>query len=42
MIFSEDGKYAYVVCELKNYINVYSYDKNSDKARFEMIQNILL
>ena len=40
MIFSEDGKYAYVVCELKNYINVYSYDKNSDKARFEMIQNI--
>ena len=31
MIFSEDGKYAYVVCELKNYINVYSYDKNSDK-----------
>ena len=40
MIFSEDGKYAYVVCELKNYINVYSYDKDSDKTRFEMIQNI--
>ena len=26
MIFSEDGRFAYVVCELKNYINVYSYD----------------
>mgnify|MGYP002854637831 CR=1 FL=1 len=40
IIFSEDGKFAYVVCELKNYINVYSYDKNSDKNRFELIQNI--
>lgn len=40
MIFSEDGRFAYVVCEQKNYINVYSYDRNSDKSRFEMIQNI--
>ena len=40
MIFSEDGRFAYVVCELKNYINVYSYDASSDKNRFEMIQNI--
>lgn len=40
MIFSADGRFAYVVCELKNYINVYSYDKSSDKAHFEMIQNI--
>ena len=39
-IFSEDGRFAYVVCELKNYINVYSYDASSDKNRFEMIQNI--
>lgn len=40
IIFSNDGRFAYVVCELKNYINVYSYDKNSDKNRFELIQNI--
>ena len=25
--FSQDGKFAYVVCEMKNYINVYSYYK---------------
>lgn len=40
MIFSADGKYAYVLCELKNYINVYSYDRNNGKSRFELIQNI--
>ncbi len=40
MVFSADGKYAYVLCELKNYINVYSYDKNNGKNRFELIQNI--
>ena len=34
------GKFAYVVCEMKNYINVYSYDKNSDKDRFDLVQNI--
>jgi 6-phosphogluconolactonase len=40
MIFSDDGKFAYVLCELKNYINVYSYDRLCDSGRFEMIQNI--
>jgi len=25
---------------MKNYINVYSYDKNSDRNRFELVQNI--
>lgn len=40
MIFSEDGRFAYVLCELKNYINVYAYDKNNGKNRFEFIQNI--
>ena len=40
MIFSEDGRFAYVICELKNYINVYSYDKDNGKNRFELIQNI--
>ena len=38
--FSQDGKFAYVVCEMKNYINVYSYYKNSDKDRFDLVQNI--
>ena len=40
MIFSNDGRFAYVLCELKNYINVYSYDKNNGKNRFELVQNI--
>ena len=40
MIFSEDGRFAYVICELNNYINVYSYDKDNGKNRFELIQNI--
>ena len=31
--FSQDGKFAYVVCEMKNYINVYSYDKNSKEVK---------
>lgn len=37
--FSPDGQYAYIVCELKNYIDVYKYNPNS-KSRFEFIQNI--
>lgn len=40
MIFSADGRFAYVVCELKNYINVYSYNQNDEKNKFEFIQNI--
>lgn len=44
MIFSADGRFAYVLCELKNYINVYAYDKSEEnqknKCRFELIQNI--
>jgi 6-phosphogluconolactonase len=40
MIFSQDGRFAYVLCELKNYINVYSYDATNTKGRFELIQNI--
>lgn len=39
IMFSADGKFAYVLCELKNYINIYSYDKNIHE-RFEFIQNI--
>lgn len=41
IIFSTDGRFAYVLCELKNYINVYSYNKDDpDKNRFVLIQNI--
>lgn len=36
--FSPDGKFAYVVCELKDFIDVYSYD--SKTKHFEFIQNI--
>ncbi len=41
MKFSKDGSFLYIVHELKNYIDVYSYslDKNSNPV-FEKIQNI--
>lgn len=38
--FSQDGKFAYVICELKNYINVYSYDGSGKSPQFEFLQNI--
>lgn len=37
--FSPDGKFAYVVCELKNIINVYAYNQSA-KEKFEFIQSI--
>lgn len=40
MTFSPNGRFAYVVCELKNYINVYSYHNSGEKGRFEFVQNI--
>lgn len=39
IMFSPDGRFAYVICELKNFINVYSYNPNN-KNRFEFVQNI--
>ena len=39
--FSKDGKYLYIVHELKNYVDVYSYTEISDKnPEFEKIQTI--
>jgi 6-phosphogluconolactonase len=39
--FSKDGKYLYIVHELKNYIDVYTYTEISDKnPEFEKIQTI--
>ena len=38
--FSKDGKYLYIVHELKNYIDVYSYEEKNDNPYFEKIQTI--
>lgn len=38
ILFSEDGQYAYVLCELKNYVVVYKYDDIDGEPRFEEIQ----
>lgn len=38
--FSKDGKFLYIVHELKNYIDVYSYQDINDNPEFEKIQNI--
>lgn len=38
--FSEDGRYLYIVHELKNYIDVYLYTEENDNPEFEKIQNI--
>lgn len=40
MVFSGDGKYAYLICERKNYVNVYKYDGNEKSPQFEKIQTI--
>lgn len=38
LLFSEDGQYAYLICELKNYVNVYKYDGSGKTPSFEHIQ----
>jgi len=38
--FSKDGKFMYIVHELKNIIDVYSYTVNGDAPNFEKIQTI--
>lgn len=38
--FSKDGKYMYIVHELKNYIEVYTYEDRNDNPYFEKIQRI--
>ena len=38
--FSKDGKYLYIVHELKNYIDVYTYEERHDNPYFEKIQTI--
>ena len=38
--FSQDGKYLYIVHELKNYIDVYTYEEVNGNPEFEKIQTI--
>ena len=38
--FSHDGKFAYIVHELKNYIDVYTYRDEKNLPEFEKIQTI--
>ena len=40
MRFTNDGKYAYVLCELTNVVNVYSYRLEGENPVFELIQTI--
>ncbi len=40
MIFSKDGRFAYINCELINEICVYSYDPGDKAPSFELIQEI--
>lgn len=38
--FSRDGRFAYVISELKNYITVYRYDGSGKNPSFELIQTV--
>ena len=38
--FSPDGRFAYLICELKNYITVYSYRDSSRGPVFELVQTV--
>lgn len=38
--FTADGKYMYVICELKNTIDVYSYREENELPYFDQIQSI--
>lgn len=40
LIFSQDGKFAYLICQLKNCVNVYSYNSEDGMPHFELIQQI--
>ena len=38
--FSPDGRFAYLICELKNYISVYSYQDTPKGPQFDLIQTV--
>ncbi len=38
--FSPDGRFAYLICELKNYISVYSYKDTPRGPVFDLVQTV--
>lgn len=40
LMFSSDGRFMYVVSEMKNYVSVYSYDGSGKIPKFELLQKI--
>ena len=40
ILFSHDGKYAYLICQLMNCVNVKTYNSNDGTQNFELIQQI--
>lgn len=40
MRFSQDGRFAYVNCELTNEVIVYSYDGSGRSPKFELLQSV--
>ena len=38
--FSEDGRFMYAVCELKNSVEVYSYREENGNPFFELVQSV--
>lgn len=40
MVFSPDGKYAYLICQLRNIIEVYSYNSDDGTPNFELIEKV--
>lgn len=40
VIFSKDGKFAYILSEIKNKILVYTYNVENDAPKFELIEKI--
>jgi len=40
IMFSADGQYAYLLCELKSYITVYKFDESGRVPSFEKVQTI--
>ena len=38
--FSPDGRFAYLICELKNYISVYTYKDGPRGPVFELVQTL--
>ena len=40
MRFSDDGRFAYVLCELLNCVNVYRYEERNGEPEFHFLQEI--